>query len=910
MAETIASMRRPKRGRPPRPRESDFVTGEEFEDEEEGEDHGEAADGLAPLRSKRKREASAAAAAAFEDLTLIDIVKHNGRLISHAVKRLVEDYESNPKSVLFQILTMLFEVCGARHDIYASDLHEAAVDDIVFKLAELARKGLVDDNYSSKRKDLKNFKENLVTFWDSLVLECQNGPLFDDNLFTTIKDYVVAISCTPPRVYRQVASLVGLQLVTSFISVAKTLSGQRETTQRQLNAEKKKHSDGPAVESLNKRLSITHENITYLEESMRKIFSGLFMHRYRDVDPEIRMLCIKSLGIWVVSYPSLFLQDIYLKYLGWTLNDKNAGVRRTSILALQSLYDVDDNIPSLGLFTERFYSRMIQLADDIDISVAVPAIGLIKQLLRHQLLSDDDLGPLYDLLIDEPPMIRHAIGELVYDHLIAQNCKTPSVARDGDNESSEIHISRMLHILREFSDDPVLSSYVIDDIWDDMKAMKDWKCIISMLLDETPIAELTDMDGTNLVRMLRASAKKAVGERIVPATDNRKMYYNKSQKETLENSKSDITNALMKRYPQLLRKYLPDKAKISPLIDMMMLLKLEMYSLKRQEQNFKAAIDLIVDAFFKHGDKDTLRSCIKAIAFCCTKCQADLLDYAENKLKTLEDELVLKVKTAIKEVEAGDDEYSLLVNLKRLHELQLSKRVKNDGLFEDMYRILSHLKEMDNEVKSFLLINMFLEVAWCLHAIDVENPSETSIEGLSSKQRSLFEQLYYFLVVLSNYQKEGRSTTVLSSRVCTITAEMWCLFKKSKYSSTKLKNLGYLPQLEYVQKFWKLCEQQLNISDDTEDEDANEEYIEDTNRDAVMIAAAKLLLADTVSKDYLGPEIVSHYVSHGASTTEIVKHLITALKKNANSDIAALFFEALRRATMLALFVLKTSLRS
>uniref|UniRef100_A0A453HVW3 Uncharacterized protein n=1 Tax=Aegilops tauschii subsp. strangulata TaxID=200361 RepID=A0A453HVW3_AEGTS len=201
-------------------------------------------------------------------------------------------------------------------------------------------------------------------------------------------------------------------------------------------------------------------------------------------------------------------------------------------------------------------------------------------------------------------------------------------------------------------------------------------------------------------------------------------------------------------------------------------------------------------------------------------------------------------------------------------------------------------------VKSFLLINMFLEVAWCLHAIDVENPSETSIEGLSSKQRSLFEQLYYFLVVLSNYQKEGRSTTVLSSRVCTITAEMWCLFKKSKYSSTKLKNLGYLPQLEYVQKFWKLCEQQLNISDDTEDEDANEEYIEDTNRDAVMIAAAKLLLADTVSKDYLGPEIVSHYVSHGASTTEIIKHLITALKKNANSDIAALFFEALRRVLL------------
>lgn len=39
---------------------------------------------------------------------------------------------------------------------------------------------------------------------------------------------------------------------------------------------------------------------------------------------------------------------------------------------------------------------------------------------RHQLIPEDDLGPLYDLLIDDPPEIRHAIGALVYDHLIAQ----------------------------------------------------------------------------------------------------------------------------------------------------------------------------------------------------------------------------------------------------------------------------------------------------------------------------------------------------------------------------------------------------------------------------------------------------------------------------------------------------------
>ena len=51
-----------------------------------------------------------------------------------------------------------------------------------------------------------------------------------------------------------------------------------------------------------------------------------------------------------------------------------------------------------------------------------------------------------------------------------------------------------------------------------------------MLLDENPLIELTDEDATNLTRLLFASVRKAVGERIVPASDNRKQYYNKAQK--------------------------------------------------------------------------------------------------------------------------------------------------------------------------------------------------------------------------------------------------------------------------------------------------------------------------------------------------------------------------------------------
>ena len=66
------------------------------------------------------------------------------------------------------------------------------------------------------------------------------------------------------------------------------------------------------------------------------------------------------------------------------------------------------------------------------------------------------------------------------------------------------------------------------------------------------------------------------------------------------------------------------------------------------------------------------------------------------------------------------------------------------------------------------------------------------------------------------------------------------------------------------------------------------------NRDAVMIAAAKLIATDFVPKDYPAPEIISHFVMHGTSVAEIVKHLITALKKK-EDDLATIFLEALKK---------------
>ena len=54
--------------------------------------------------------------------------------------------------------------------------------------------------------------------------------------------------------------------------------------------------------------------------------------------------------------------------------------------------------------------------------------------------------------------------------------------------------------------------------------------------------------------------------------------------EALENSRQEITTVMMKSYPQLLQKYVADKAKVSSLVEIILLLKLDLFSLKRQEQ--------------------------------------------------------------------------------------------------------------------------------------------------------------------------------------------------------------------------------------------------------------------------------------------------------------------------------------
>lgn len=43
---------------------------------------------------------------------------------------------------------------------------------------------------------------------------------------------------------------------------------------------------------------------------------------FRDAIAEIRAICIEEIGVWMKLYSDAFLNDSYLKYVGWTLHDR------------------------------------------------------------------------------------------------------------------------------------------------------------------------------------------------------------------------------------------------------------------------------------------------------------------------------------------------------------------------------------------------------------------------------------------------------------------------------------------------------------------------------------------------------------------------------------------------------------
>lgn len=71
-----------------------------------------------------------------------------------------------------------------------------------------------------------------------------------------------------------------------------------------------------------RRVNLCHMQVQELKSVVTSLFQAVNAHRFRDVAANIRAIVIEGIGSWIALNPTDFLQDTYLKYLAWALNDR------------------------------------------------------------------------------------------------------------------------------------------------------------------------------------------------------------------------------------------------------------------------------------------------------------------------------------------------------------------------------------------------------------------------------------------------------------------------------------------------------------------------------------------------------------------------------------------------------------
>jgi cohesin complex subunit SA-1/2 len=104
-----------------------------------------------------------------------------------------------------------------------------------------------------------------------------------------------------------------------------------------------------------------HTIHTHVQREIRKdnetcivsFFNSIFIHRYKDAHAEVRAKCTEAVGKVIMDYSSKFLDNMYLKYIGWALYDKSPEVRLVALDAVDTFYK-SQLVNHLEAFTSRF----------------------------------------------------------------------------------------------------------------------------------------------------------------------------------------------------------------------------------------------------------------------------------------------------------------------------------------------------------------------------------------------------------------------------------------------------------------------------------------------------------------------------------------------------------------------------
>lgn len=537
--------------------------------------------GVRRTRGKHAKEKQVEAVTLFEVLTM------GKSAIQAVIDDWIEAYSSDRDSSLLDLISFFIQCCGCKGMVTAemcqSKMDKVLRSKMVEELdeavglqykrflafpwiltvtwpmdADSAEYPLVQSGPSSRW-----FHSEFCDFLSVLVAQCQHSVLFDSYLMNSLIALLVELSNAYVRAFRHTCTLAAVKLVSSLLNVALSLSVGIDNSQKLYDVQRTKtgrQKSAQQLERMQKKISELQEKKAEVESMMDVIFKGVFLKRYRDLLPEIRSLCMEELGLWMKLYSSAFLNDSYLKYIGWMMHDKVPEVRLKCVLALQGLFGDPVLLPKLDLFTCRFKNRLISMVLDKDNEVAVQTMKLMVLISRatDDVLTSEDYKQLLQVVYCSHRPLAATAGELLYSRILCVEAPTS----DNQDETNEEDLQRQqmfvrLKALLQFYQESELHKhvvYLVDSLWDcGGSLLKDWPTFTTALLQNSPGFTLAEQ--AVIVEILVASVRQAAEGPALVGRSGAKKIMSKGEKKIQADDCLKLTEHLFPALPKLLSKF-------------------------------------------------------------------------------------------------------------------------------------------------------------------------------------------------------------------------------------------------------------------------------------------------------------------------------------------------------------------
>uniref|UniRef100_A0A8C2HD45 Cohesin subunit SA n=1 Tax=Cyprinus carpio TaxID=7962 RepID=A0A8C2HD45_CYPCA len=638
-----------------------------------------------------------------DPVTLFEVVKQGKSAMQSVVDDWIESYRQDRDLALLDLINFFIQCSGCKGTVRIEMFRNMQNAEIIRKMTEEFDEDSGDYPLTISGPLWKKFRYNFCEFICVLIRQCQYSIIYDEYMMDTVISLLTGLSDSQVRAFRHTSTLAAMKLMTALVNVALNLSINQDNTQRQYEAERNKMAGKRANEKLElllQRRKELQENQDEIENMMNSIFKGIFVHRYRDAIAEIRAICIEEIGVWMKMYSDAFLNDSYLKYVGWTLHDRQGEVRLKCLKALQNLYTNRELFPKLELFTNRFKDRIVSMTLDKEYDVAVEAIRLVTLILQgsEDALSNEDCENVYHLVYSAHRPVAVAAGEFLHRKLFSRHDPQAeeALAKRRGRSSPNGNLIRMLVLFFLESELHEHAAYLVDSLWESsQELLKDWECMTELLLEEPVQGEevLLDRQESALIELTVCTIRQAAEAHPPVGRGTGKRVLTAKERKMQIDDKNKLTEHFIMALPMLLSKYQTDAEKVANLLQIPQYFDLDVYSAGRMEKHLEALLKQIKFVVEKHTDTEVLEACSKTYCILCSE-EYTIMNRVDIAHSQLIDELADRFSHSVEELlqageEADDDDiYNVLSTLKRLTAFHNAHDLTRWDLFGNCYRLL------------------------------------------------------------------------------------------------------------------------------------------------------------------------------------------------------------------------------